>query len=132
MDGQLLYRPNFPRQLGPVVIMLLISMIQQEMGVWTGMTRMLLRVLWKYIQNLVLWIAGLCPLCSSDFVNRVPDGLFDEQGGVNTVTLVYATSDSDNRGDWTLADITVRQTIPASQPAAGEYEIPLLLSITAN
>jgi hypothetical protein len=76
--------------------------------------------------------SGLCPLCSSDFVNRVPDGVFDEQGGVNTVTLVYATSDSDNRGDWTLANITVRQTIPASQPAAGEYEIPLLLSITAN
>lgn len=74
----------------------------------------------------------LCPLCSSNFVNRVPDGVFDESGGVNTITLVYATSDSDNRGDWTLSDIVVRQTIPASQPAAGEYEIPLLLSITAN
>ncbi len=76
--------------------------------------------------------SGLCPLCSANFVNRVPDGVFDEQEGINTVTLVYATSDSDNRGDWTLSDIVVRQTIPASQPAAGEYEIPLLLSITAN
>lgn len=76
--------------------------------------------------------SGICPLCSPNFVNRVPDGVFDESGWVNTVTLVYATSDSDNRGDWTLSDIIVRQTIPASQPAAGDYEIPLLLSITAN
>ncbi len=76
--------------------------------------------------------SGLCPLCSSNFVNRVPAGIFDEQEGVNSVTLVYATSDSDNRGDWTLSDIVVHQTIPASQPAAWEYEIPLLLSITAN
>lgn len=76
--------------------------------------------------------SGLCPLCSSNFVNRVPDGVFHESAGLNTITLVYATSDSDNRGDWTLSDIIVRQTIPASQPAAGDYEIPLLLSITAN
>lgn len=76
--------------------------------------------------------SGLCPLCSSNFVNRVPDGVFNESAGLNTITLVYATSDSDNRGDWTLSDIIVRQTIPASQPAAGDYEIPLLLSITAN
>jgi len=76
--------------------------------------------------------SGLCPLCSSNFVNRVPDGMFDEQAGMNTVTLVYATSDSDNRGDWTLSDIIVRQTIPASQPANGEYQIPLMLTITAN
>lgn len=48
------------------------------------------------------------------------------------MTLVFATADSDNRGDWLLSDIMVRQTIPASQPAVGDYEIPLLLSITAN
>lgn len=76
--------------------------------------------------------SGLCPLCSSNFVNRVPDGVFDEENDINSVTLVYATSDSDNRGDWTLSDIIVRQTIPASQPASGDYDIPLLLSITAN
>ena len=76
--------------------------------------------------------SGICPLCSANFVNRVPAGVFDEQGGVNTITLVYATSDSDNRGDWTLSNVIVRQTIPASQPASGEYQIPLLLTITAN
>jgi len=65
-------------------------------------------------------------------VNRVSAGAFDEVGGINSVTLVYATAGSDNRGDWRMSDVRVRQTIPASQPAAGNYEIPLLLSITAN
>ncbi|MBP7823314.1 hypothetical protein KA050_03110 [Candidatus Gracilibacteria bacterium] len=76
--------------------------------------------------------SGLCPACSSDFVEHIASGVFDEQLGVNSVTLVYATADSDNRGDWLMSDIMVRQTIPASQPAVGDYEIPLLLSITAN
>jgi hypothetical protein len=74
----------------------------------------------------------ICPQCTSDFVNRVSAGAFDEVGGINSVTLVYATAGSDNRGDWRMSDVRVRQTIPASQPAAGNYEIPLLLSITAN
>lgn len=65
-------------------------------------------------------------------MNRVSAGVFNEEEGVNSVTLFYATGDSDNRGDWRLSDVMVRQTIPASQPAAGDYEIPLLLSITAN
>lgn len=76
--------------------------------------------------------SGLCPACSPDFVEHISSWVFDEQGWVNSVTLVYATADSDNRGDWLLSDIMVRQTIPASQPAVGDYEIPLLLSITAN
>lgn len=74
----------------------------------------------------------LCPSCSSDFVEHVTSWIFDEKGWINSVTLVYATVDSDNRGDWLMSDIMVRQTIPASQPAVGDYEIPLLLSITAN
>ena len=74
----------------------------------------------------------ICPQCTSDFVNRVSAGVFDEEEGINSVTLVYATAGSDNRGDWRMSDVMVRQTIPASQPAAGNYEIPLLLSITAN
>lgn len=65
-------------------------------------------------------------------MNRVSAGVFDEEEGINSVTLVYATAGSDNRGDWRMSDVMVRQTIPASQPAAGNYEIPLLLSITAN
>lgn len=74
----------------------------------------------------------LCPACSPDFVEYISSWVFDEQGWVNSVTLLYATADSDNRGDWLLSDIIIRQTIPASQPAVGDYEIPLLLSITAN
>lgn len=74
----------------------------------------------------------LCPACSLDFVDHVSSWIFDEEWWVNSVTLIYATADSDNRGDWLLSDIMVRQTIPASQPAAGDYEIPLLLSIMAN
>ncbi len=74
----------------------------------------------------------LCPSCSPDFVEHVTSWVFDEEGWINSVTLVYATADSDNRGDWIMADIMVLQTIPASQPAVGDYEILLVLSITAN
>lgn len=74
----------------------------------------------------------LCLNCSTDSVHRVPAWVFDEQGWVNSVTLLYATIDADHRGDWLMSDIMVHQTIPASQPAIGDYEIPLLLSITAN
>jgi hypothetical protein len=74
----------------------------------------------------------LCPACSTDSIHRISAWVFDESEWVNSVTLAYATADSDNRWDWRLSDIMVRQTIPASQPAAGGYELPLILSITAN
>ena len=48
------------------------------------------------------------------------------------MTLAYATAGSDNRGDWKISDILIRQSIPASQPAVGDYELSLLISITAN
>ncbi len=74
----------------------------------------------------------LCPSCSIDFVDFITSWIFDEENWINTVTIAHATTNSDNRWDWRLSNIFVRQTVPASQPAVGEYEIPLLLSITAN
>lgn len=74
----------------------------------------------------------LCSSCTANSVHQNPGWIFDEFGGINTVTIAYATAGSDNRGDWKISDTFIRQTIPASQPAVGDYELPLLLSITAN
>lgn len=35
-------------------------------------------------------------------------------------------------GDWVLRGVEVTQTVPAFQPAAGEYTLPLSFSIIAQ
>ena len=52
-------------------------------------------------------------------------------GSTDSITLLSATAAADHTGDWTLKNIAVSQKIPAGQAAANDYNINMVLTVTA-
>ena len=55
-----------------------------------------------------------------------------DEGTTDSVTLLTAATDSADIGDWTLTGVSISQTIPAEQPAAGDYTLSMVLTVTAS
>ena len=49
------------------------------------------------------------------------------EGSVDSITLLSATADADDLGDWTLQDIDISQSIPAEQ-VLGTYGLTLMVT----
>lgn len=78
-----------------------------------------------------LLTTGQCRSCITENIIPGNSSQFIE-GKVDSVTILSGSPDASDIGDWILTGIQIQQTIPSSQPAAGEYTIPLSLSITAQ
>lgn len=74
---------------------------------------------------------GNCASCSTSNVALGTSNAFN-QGTTDSITLVTASSGSDDIGDWTVQGISISQTIPAEQPAASDYDINMTLSVVAS
>lgn len=74
---------------------------------------------------------GNCASCVTTNVTLGSSDAFEE-GSTDSITLVTASSGSDDVGDWTVQGIDISQTIPAEQPAANDYDIDMTLSILAS
>ncbi len=74
---------------------------------------------------------GNCASCVTTNVTLGSSDAFEE-GSTDSITLVTASSGSDDVGDWTIQGIDISQTIPAEQPAASDYDIDMTLSILAS
>lgn len=75
--------------------------------------------------------AGQCLSCVADHIQRWSVASFEENI-TDSITLLTGTPSSDDMGDWVLRGVEVTQTVPAFQPAAGEYTLPLSFSIIAQ
>lgn len=57
---------------------------------------------------------------------------FQETGSVvSSITILTGAAGSDDIGDWQLTGVSIKQTIPAAQPATS-YSLPMTLTITAK
>ncbi len=74
---------------------------------------------------------GQCGSCSTANISKGSSAAFNE-GTTNTITLLTATAASDDVGDWTLQGVSISQKVPAEQPAASDYDINMVLTVTAN
>ncbi len=74
---------------------------------------------------------GQCSVCV--VTNVTPGGSTAYSEGVtDSVTLLTAAAGSDDIGDWTLEGVSISQTIPAEQPAASDYTLNMVLTVTAS
>jgi hypothetical protein len=73
---------------------------------------------------------GACSTCSVNNITKGSSSAFSE-GVLNSITLLTASSSSDDIGDWTLQGVSVSQTIPGEQPSASDYTISLTITVTA-
>jgi hypothetical protein len=76
-------------------------------------------------------VVGQCNTCVTDNIILWNSAQFIEWKN-DVITVLSGSPESDDIGDWILTGIEIRQTIPAGQPAAWEYTLPLSLSITAQ
>jgi len=74
---------------------------------------------------------GQCGSCTTANVSKGSSAAFNE-GTTDTITLLSATAASDDVGDWKLTGVSISQKIPAEQPAASDYDINMVLTVTAN
>ncbi|MDP3004284.1 MAG: hypothetical protein Q8N43_02145 [Candidatus Azambacteria bacterium] len=74
---------------------------------------------------------GQCGSCTTANVSKGSSAAFNE-GTTDTITLLSATAASDDVGDWKLTGASISQKIPAEQPAASDYDISMVLTVTAN
>lgn len=74
---------------------------------------------------------GQCGSCTTNNISKGSSAAFN-QGTTDTITLLTATAASDDVGDWTLQGVSISQKIPAEQPAASDYDINMVLTVTAN
>ena len=72
--------------------------------------------------------------CNSCVVTNITKGASTaySEGVTDSVTLLTAAALSDDIGDWTLQGVSISQTIPAEQPAATDYTIDMVLTVTAS
>ncbi len=73
---------------------------------------------------------GQCSNCSVTNITKGSSTAFVE-GTTDSVTLLTAAAASDDIGDWTLQNVSISQTIPAEQPAASDYTLNMVLTVTA-
>jgi hypothetical protein len=74
---------------------------------------------------------GDCASCTTGSISLGSSAAFSE-GGVDSITIATGASGSDDIGDWTIQGVAISQQIPAEQPAASDYSIDMVLSITAS
>ncbi|OHA71341.1 MAG: hypothetical protein A3D64_02440 [Candidatus Wildermuthbacteria bacterium RIFCSPHIGHO2_02_FULL_49_9] len=74
---------------------------------------------------------GQCGSCTTNNISKGSSAAFNE-GTTDTITLLTATAASDDVGDWKLTGVSISQKIPAEQPAASDYDINMVLTVTAN
>ncbi len=74
---------------------------------------------------------GQCGSCTTANITKGSSAAFNE-GTTNTITLLTATAASDDVGDWTLQGVSISQKVPAEQPAASDYDINMVLTVTAS
>jgi hypothetical protein len=53
------------------------------------------------------------------------------EGSTDTITIV-SSDGSTPIGDWTVQDVSISQTIPPEQPAADDYDINMVLTISSS
>ena len=72
--------------------------------------------------------------CSSCTVTDITKGSYTAyvEGATDSATLLTAAAASDDIGDWTLQGVTIGVTIPAEQPAANDYTLNMVLTVTAS
>lgn len=75
--------------------------------------------------------AGSCSACTSANITKGSSGAFSE-GSTDSITLLTGAAASDDIGDWTLQGVSLSQQIPGEQPAAADYNIDMVLSVTAS
>ena len=73
---------------------------------------------------------GQCSVCTTTGVTKGTSAAFN-QGTLDSITILSGAAGSDDIGDWKLTGVSISQKIPAEQPAASDYAIPLTLSIVA-
>ncbi|MBU1176852.1 hypothetical protein KKH96_00140 [Patescibacteria group bacterium] len=72
--------------------------------------------------------------CASCVITNITKGASTAyvEGATNSVTLLTAAVASDDIGKWTLQGVSISQTIPAEQPAASDYTLNMVLTVTAT
>ena len=73
---------------------------------------------------------GQCNSCVVTDISKGASTAYSE-GVTNSVTLLTAAALSNDIGDWTLQAVSISQTIPAEQPAAIDYTLNMVLTVTA-
>jgi hypothetical protein len=74
---------------------------------------------------------GSCSSCSTSNISKGSSTAF-VSGTTNSITILNASASSDDIGDWGLTGVSISQTIPAEQPAASDYNINMVLTVTAS
>lgn len=74
---------------------------------------------------------GQCASCATTNITLGSAASYVE-GTTDSITIVTGAAGSDDIGDWTIQGISISQTIPAEQPAASDYSIDQILTITAS
>jgi hypothetical protein len=74
---------------------------------------------------------GACTSCTSTNVSKWSSASFVE-GTTDSITILTGATGSDDIGDWKLSGVALSQTIPAEQAAANDYNINMMLSVTAS
>jgi hypothetical protein len=77
---------------------------------------------------------GQCVVsCATTNITMGSSAAFSETGTIlNSITILTASATASHVGDWKLTGVAISQKIPAEQPAASDYAIPLTLSIVAS
>ncbi len=74
---------------------------------------------------------GQCGSCTTNNISKGSSAAFN-QGTTDSITLLSAATASDDVGDWKLTGVSISQKIPAEQPSASDYNINMVLTVTAN
>ncbi len=69
--------------------------------------------------------------CSATDITKGSSTSFSE-GITDSITLLTAGASADTSCYWDLTGVSVSQTIPAEQPAASDYTIDMVLTVTAD
>ncbi|MCY4577302.1 MAG: hypothetical protein OXB96_02650 [Candidatus Kaiserbacteria bacterium] len=64
-------------------------------------------------------------------ISKGSSGSFSE-GSTDSIALLTAASSSADFGKWDLTDVSLSQEIPASQAAANDYSLSMVLTVTAQ
>ncbi|MCW1930672.1 MAG: hypothetical protein KIH62_005205 [Candidatus Kerfeldbacteria bacterium] len=74
---------------------------------------------------------GACASCTTSNISKGSSTAYN-QGTTNNITLLTAAASSNDVGDWTLTGVGISQTLPAEQAAASDYNINMVLTVTAS
>src|SRR3989339_536228 len=76
---------------------------------------------------------GQCGACDTDNVSKGSSASFDAvaETPVNSITILAGAASSDDIGDWVLQGVSISQKIPGEQGIASDYDIDMVLTITA-